>query len=200
MGCILAVSLFLLLSISLISAETVKITVSAIEDGEESTGEDLMIEVGDYISINGKIVQIQKQIGDDGKKTKIKSDGISAETELEVIQEEDDSGKLKVNLSNGKNVEIKIMPDKASEKAIAALKLHVCSEENDCEIELKEVGSGDEAKAVYEIKAQKQVKLLWLFNKKMQVSTEIDADNGDVISTKKPWWGFLTKDSEESAA
>ena len=86
------------------------------------------------------------------------------------------------------------MPDTASERAMERLRLKVCSEENDCQIELKEVGKGEQVKAVYEVKAQKQAKLFWLFRIKMQVRAQIDAESGEVIRTKKPWWAFLASE------
>ena len=105
--------------------------------------------------------------------------------------------KLKVKLSNGINSEVKIMPDTASEKALERLKIKVCSEENNCTIELKEVGQGEQVRAAYEVQVQKQAKFLGLFKTKMQVQAQIDAENGEVIRIKKPWWAFLASESEE---
>jgi hypothetical protein len=31
----------------------------------------------------------------------------------------------------------------------------------------------------------------------MQVSAQVDAENGEVIAVKKPWWAFLASESEE---
>jgi hypothetical protein len=31
----------------------------------------------------------------------------------------------------------------------------------------------------------------------MQVQAQVDAENGDVILAKKPWWAFLATESEE---
>lgn len=98
---------------------------------------------------------------------------------------------------NGKNMEVKIMPDTASERALERLKLNVCSEENNCSIELKEVGNGNQTKAAYEVKVEKQARVLGLFKTKMQVQAQVDAENGEVIQTKKPWWAFLASESEE---
>ena len=89
------------------------------------------------------------------------------------------------------------MPDTASERALERLQLKTCSEENGCSIELKEVGQGDQVKAAYEVQVQKQAKVLGLFKTKMQVQAQVDAENGEVISAKKPWWAFLASESEE---
>ena len=94
------------------------------------------------------------------------------------------------------NIELKIMPDTASETAIQALKLNICTEENNCQIELKEVGQGEQIQAAYEIKAQKQVKILGIFQTQMQVQTQVNAENGELIKTEKPWWAFLVTESE----
>jgi hypothetical protein len=31
----------------------------------------------------------------------------------------------------------------------------------------------------------------------MQVQAQVDAENGEVIQTHKPWWAFLASESEE---
>jgi hypothetical protein len=86
------------------------------------------------------------------------------------------------NLSNGRKAEIKIMPETASEKAIAVLgNLNFT-------IELKEVGNNQTA---YELTSEKQGKMLGLFKIKGNVSIQVDAETGKVLKTKKPWWAFL---------
>ena len=105
--------------------------------------------------------------------------------------------KLMTKLSNGKNAEIKVMPDVASQKALERLRLKSCSEENNCQIELKEVGQGEKVKVAYEMKVQKQSKVFGLFKAKMNVEAQIDAETGEVINSKKPWWAFLASESEE---
>ncbi len=90
-----------------------------------------------------------------------------------------------MNLSNGRNAEIKIMPETASEKAIERLG------ELGFNITLKEVGKGENAKVVYEFSGEKQGKMLGLFKVKGKVSAEVDAETGEVIKIKKPWWAFM---------
>jgi len=130
----------------------------------------------------------------EGNKTEFQAGNITANTEMNMIQEEN---KIKVQLSNGKNAEVKIMPDVASETAMERLRLKVCSEENNCTIELKEVGTGNETKAAYEIKAEKKAKLLGLFETKMQVKAQINAENGEIIREERPWWSFLAVEEDE---
>lgn len=116
---------------------------------------------------------------------KIKSGEVEAVTseEVSVIK-----SKLIMKTSNGINSEIKIMPKTASETAIAKLgKLNFT-------IELKETGKGDNIKPIYELKAKKQGKILGIFKVEGEVSTQIDAETGDIISTKKPWWAFLASE------
>jgi len=83
------------------------------------------------------------------------------------------------------------MPSVASEIALNRLRLKVCSKENNCTITLKEVGEENETKVVYELKVEKQSKILWLFKKQMQVNVQVDAKNGDIIKIERPWWAFL---------
>lgn len=121
-----------------------------------------------------------------------KRKAIELKTQLSIVQKkENDETKLTVELSNGKKSQIKIMPEVASGIAIERLRLKVCSAENNCTIELKEVGAGETTKPVYEVDSEKEYRILWLFKIKANVKAEIDAENGNVISIKKPWWSFL---------
>ena len=65
-------------------------------------------------------------------------------------------------------------------------------------IELKEVQAGESKKLAYEVQAEKQVKLFGFIKKQMKVRAEIDADTGETIQTKKAWWAFLAKETEEA--
>ena len=94
-------------------------------------------------------------------------------------------------LSNGRNISIKVMPETASQRAIERLRLRVCSPENNCTIELREVGQGNQSQAAYEIRARKQAKLFGLIQTQMRVQAHVDAENGQVIRVQKPWWAFL---------
>ena len=153
------------------------------------------VQSGSLTMQGGKRLQVQT-----GSNTQVqlKSGNAEAKTSMNMTQEQTQTGtKLQVQLSNGKNSEVKVMPDTASEKAMEQLRMKVCSTENGCSIELKEVGFGEQVKAAYEIKVQKQSKILGLFQAKMQVQAQVDAENGEVIQTKKPWWAFLASESEE---
>ena len=97
----------------------------------------------------------------------------------------EDEGKCKKTLSNGRSAEIKIMPSTASEKAIEKLG------ELGFNITLKEVGND---KIAYELVAEKQGKMLGLFKVKGKVSAEVDAETGELIKIKKPWWAFLASE------
>lgn len=153
------------------------------------------VQSGSYMTESGKQIQVQEQ---SNNRVQLKSGTVSAQTSMEMTQEQTQGQvKLKVKLSNGKNSEVKVMPDTASEKAMERLRINVCSEENNCQIELKEVGEGEQVRAAYEVKVQKQAKFLGLFKTKMQVQAQVDAENGEVIQIKKQWWAFLASESEE---
>jgi hypothetical protein len=88
------------------------------------------------------------------------------------------------NLSNGRKAEIKIMPETASARAIERLG------ELNFTVELKEVGKGNETRAVYELTGNKQGKFLGIFKIMAKVRAQVDAETGDV-KVIKPWWSFL---------
>ncbi len=137
-------------------------------------------------------VQVQVQSGE-GNELKIQSGNVEAKTNMNITSEQiQNKTQLKVKLSNGINAEIKIMPNTASETALARLGAKC---ENNCTIELKEVGNGNQTKVAYEIKTQKQAKVLGLFQAKMQVQAQVDAETGEVIQAKKPWWAFLATET-----
>ncbi|MFH1237712.1 MAG: hypothetical protein V1648_04915 [Candidatus Aenigmatarchaeota archaeon] len=153
------------------------------------------IQTGTYTTENGKQLQIQEQ---SNNMVQLKSGAVFAQTSMEMTQEQTQTGtKLQVKLSNGKNSEVKVMPDAASEKAMEQLRIKVCSEENNCQIELKEVGQGEQVKAAYEIQVEKKAKFLWLFETNMPINAQVDAENGEVLQIQKPWWAFLAAESDE---
>ncbi len=103
----------------------------------------------------------------------------------------------KINLSNGRIFEIKIMPETASARALARLNLTVCPVET-CRIELKEVGKDNDTKVIYEVKTEQRKKVFGLFRARMKVQADVDAVNGTVIAVKNPWWAvFASNDDSE---
>lgn len=176
------------------------------ETKEQNQGEETKIQnkvqvqtklmSGEHIVGEGKKIMVSEQAAN---RMQIKAGDVAAETGMELMQEQN-AGKvmLKTKLSNGKDAEIKIMPDSASEKALERLRMKVCSEENGCQIELKEVGSGEQVRAAYEVRAQKESKVLGMFKTRMRVSAEVDAETGEVIDSKKPWWAFLASEKDET--
>ena len=142
---------------------------------------------GNYESSNGAQMQIQTENG-----FKLKVGNAEAQSSLEITQEQDLTGTvLKTQLSNGKNAEIKVMPDAAFKTALAKLDTKC---EGTCTMELKEVGNGEQVKVAYEIKTQKQSRVLGLFKAQMKVQAQIDAETGEIIQSKKPWWAFLASE------
>jgi len=105
--------------------------------------------------------------------------------------------KLHVALSNGKNAEIKVMPDVAAQKALGRLRLKNCVEEEGCVLELKEVEKNDDTSLAYELKRERKAKLLGFIGTNMNVEAQVDAETGEILKTKKPWWAFLASEPEE---
>ncbi|MBW6442604.1 hypothetical protein K0A97_02370 [Patescibacteria group bacterium] len=149
------------------------------------------VQAGTYMNQAGEQMQIREGVGNE---TRLQVGGVEAKSKMQIGSEYDSAQnrtKLKTQLSNGRNAEIKVMPNTASERAIERLQLNFCNSENNCSIELKEVGNGEQAKLAYEVKAQKEARVLAMFKTKMQVRAQIDAETEEVIQAKKPWWAFL---------
>ena len=100
---------------------------------------------------------------------------------------------LSAYMSNGIKADIKLMPDRASRIALERLRAK-CGE-NNCSVELKEVGNGNKTRLAYEVTTEKDSKLFFFFGKKMPVAAQVDATTGQILSIKKPWWSFLAKES-----
>ncbi len=115
---------------------------------------------------------------------------------LEMTQEQvQNETKFYANLSNGRNAEIRIMPDTASQTALQRLNLRNCT--GDCSIELEEANIGDQVRVVYKVQAQRNSKVFGIFNARMQVQVQVDAETGEIIQVNTPWWAFLAVESEE---
>lgn len=169
----------------------------SVQTGNSGENSQLRVRIqdGEHMGENGQVIQVQTQAGN---KVKIQAGGVSVECDCEMEQEtSQNKTKLYAKLSNGANAEIKVMPNTASEQALERLRLKVCSSENNCSIELKEVGVGEKTQFAYELKTQKKAKVLGLFGAKMQVQAQVNAEDGEVIRISKPWWAFLASESEE---
>ena len=159
----------------------------------QGTGQGIAVKDGSYTGEGGQQVMIQKQLNN---QMQLRVNNVSADCGLNLTQQQiQNKTKLETKLSNGRNAEIKIMPDTASETALQRLRLKNCDE--DCTIELKEVGSGNQVKAAYEVKTQRQSKVFGLFRARMNVQAQIDAETGEVIRVNKPWWAFLATEPAE---
>ena len=160
---------------------------------QDKTQIKAMVDNEKVVTASGQEVQIKQTAAN---KIELKTANAAVETGLQIKQELSSENKtmLKATLSNGKDAEIKVMPDTASQTAVERLQLKVCSEENQCQIELKEVSDGEEIRAAYEVQAQKEAKVLGLFKTQMTVEAQIDAETGEVINSNKPWWAFLASE------
>jgi len=135
---------------------------------------------------DGKIINITA--GDSGKVITIIIDKIEVNTTLELeTSTENNKTKLILNLPDGRNITLKVLPDRAVERVKEKLG------EMNYTIELKEVTitKGNETRVVYYIVGEKHGRFLGLFKIRGKIITDVDAETGDVILIKKPWWGFL---------
>lgn len=109
---------------------------------------------------------------------------------------ETENGTLMAKLRNGKMRMIKIMPEKARERALERLKLKNCREDSNCTIELKEMGERNESLR-YEIQAERHYRILGMFKAKAKEKVEIDAETGEIVSQSRAWWRFLASLDED---
>ncbi|MBI2128943.1 PepSY domain-containing protein [Candidatus Woesearchaeota archaeon] len=119
-------------------------------------------------------ITVEKESED---KTIIRRGNSVVETQLDITEE---SLQLYINSSEGEENKI-IFPDRAISKIreSGTIKKAVLEKEN--------------GRAVYHIYATKKVKLFLIFSASLNEEIKIDAESGEVIETKTPWWAFLTK-------
>jgi len=170
-----------------------------LKEAGQGTGQGLeagklsRVEAGTFMNQAGNQIRIQRQ--EDGQ-CRLEVEGVVADCPNDLAQERvENRTRLYAGLSNGKNAEIKVMPNTASETALQRLRLRNCNES--CTIELKEVGSGEQVRAAYEVKAQRSSKVFGLFKARMNVQAQVDAETGELIQVNKPWWAFLATEAEE---
>ncbi len=159
-------------------------------------GQRVMVQDGTFTNQYGQRMMLNRQANN---RIHFEAGGVSAECHIcgENMTEErfQNRTRLYVGLSNGRNAEIKVMPDTASETALQRLRLRNCDEY--CTFELREVGVGNRTMAAYEVRAQRNAKVFGLFRARMNVQAQVDAETGEMIQVRKPWWAFLATEAEE---
>ena len=121
--------------------------------------------------------ETKEKDGEEQIKIKVRDVEIDSDVELEA-----EGDLLKAKLSNGNKQDVKIMPDTASDTAIETLQMKGLN------VELKEVGEGNDLSVVYEAEGNKTVKFLGLFKVRAQVRAMISAENGEILRLEQPWW------------
>jgi len=117
---------------------------------------------------------------------KISADKIETLIKESVKIETDNSVKIANEKIFSGDKEIKIMPDKATDTVLKG--------ETGTKVEsIKLITvNGSSVDPKYEFDTTKDVKLFGLFRTKMSVKVEVNADNGNIEKTQKPWWSFLS--------
>jgi len=119
-------------------------------------------------------------------------------TKVNFSSDRDSSGNLRAQLSNGRYASIRILPETAS--ATAQARINASCERNNCTLELKEVGSKNNTKLVYEVETKKDARFFGIFKTKATVKVQVDAETGEVIAINKPWWASIKEDTSVKAS
>ena len=155
--------------------------------------EKVKIQTGDYAGEQGENIQVQVKAEN---QFELRVGETTANCECELVEERvQDKTRLYAKLSNGEHAEIKVMPDRASETALQRLRLQNCGE--NCTIELKEVAVNNQARMAYELKTQRSARVFGLFRTRMEVQAQVDAETGEIVRVRKPWWAFLASEPQE---
>jgi trehalose-6-phosphatase len=49
----------------------------------------------------------------------------------------------------------------------------------------------------YQVQTKKKARLFWLVPVREKFRAQVDAETGEIIKIRNPWWGFLARDNKE---
>jgi len=123
-----------------------------------------------------KPVSVKIRVSPEKKRIEIKvKDKVAITKEMMKFEE----NKLKIKTPK-KEIEVNVLPDEAIETVQEEI-----PEVKESELKVKN------DKPVYEIKGEKQGKLLFIFPVRINLLGEVNAQTAEVLKIKKPWWSFL---------
>jgi hypothetical protein len=112
------------------------------------------------------------------------SEGVSATVDSSINLDSSEGKTYIVHVDGSKN-EIKVDPS----NAVSSIKETVKSQE------VKGIKMENyKDKVVYNILAEKKVKILALINSKMNINVKVDVETGSTVKIDKPWWSFAAKE------
>lgn len=188
--------------------------ITEIRDGVEVT-RDVVTKIKNGIVVREKIKEKRKFVDSDGEEREVEleieernvdgksmklfradDNGIEARSELEIRKNESADGRIvvKVKTKDGKEKEIKVLPDRASEIAKARLKAKFGNNS----LEIREIVHNNLPRVVYHLEGNSSGKFLGIFKTNMNVNTEVDAETGEVVVVNRPWWSFMVKQDAET--
>jgi hypothetical protein len=101
------------------------------------------------------------------------------------------------SITEENKTKVYILPEVAAKMAMDVHNA-LCSA-NNCTVLIKEVPAGNkssnETRVAFVLNLEKSVKVLGFIKTNMRFQAYMDAQTGDSISTKKPWWAFLAMGS-----
>ena len=105
---------------------------------------------------------------------------------------------LMVNLSNGTYMNISVFPDQALQNAFQRLRMReaLMNNNSNYSIQLRERVQNHIPGVVYHIEAGKPGRFLGIFKMDMNVSAEVNPENGQIVYVHQPWWAFLVSSYE----
>jgi hypothetical protein len=108
----------------------------------------------------------------------------NASTQVELYKS---NGTVYGTFKNNVTREIKVLPEELQQKILDKLKARL----DQANVTLDENG-------IYKVKFQKNARVFFIFPVKEDVSADVDSSTGEFVVIKKPWWGFLAKDINNS--
>ena len=189
-------------------------TITEMKDGVE-VERNVVTRIKDGVVVREMMKERRKFIDSDGKERDVRlvmrekmmngksmklfraeEGGLEARSDLEISENEtvDGNVSIKVKLKDGRHKDIKILPDRASEIAKARMRAKYGNDS----LEIREIMHKNVPKVVYHLEGNSSGKFLGVFKSNMNVQTEVDAETGEVVLVKRPWWAFMVKADAET--
>lgn len=112
-------------------------------------------------------------------KVKIKGENFDTLSDLNISIGNGSLGEfLRVRLSDGKLVDVNILPDDVSNITLNKMKVKCAKDE--CTVRLKQEENG--SRLVYNFEYSEEYRFLFLFKRKANATIDIDAKNGDILN------------------
>ena len=131
--------------------------------------------------IKAKIGEIEIKIKREQNKIHIENDGVETEIRLELND--------RIRIENNQL----ILNKSGVERVLTVLPIQAMNQLKATNLTITNMSLiTEQERSVYKVNEKRKAKILGLIQVELDVESRIDATNGELISSLRPWWSFLT--------